>query len=261
MKIKLPSLKSGAPRRPPKLKLKASVARSRRAPIIEEDDEYFDEPEPNMKLSHAFVVVLVLHVIAVAGVFAFNTIKTKQDAVLAATKPDAIPAPEAGVVEEAAAIASNPAPAPAAAPTAPAQTGPRKHVMMAGETLTKIAAKYNVTVAALQAVNNIEDPTKLRIGTSLTIPEPGTEPAPEPAPAVASAPNPAPAPVAQTQPKAPAASAVTASETIYEVVKGDNPVTIAKKFNVSQAALMELNGIEDPRKLQIGQKLKIPTSN
>lgn len=259
MKIKLPSLKSGAPKRPPKLKLKASVARSRRAPIIEEDDEYFDEPEPNMKLSHAFVVVLVLHVIAVAGVFAFNTIKTKQDSVLAATKPDALVAPETGVIEDVAPIASNPAAAPVAASTAPAQTGPRKHVMMAGETLTKIAAKYDVSVAALQALNNIEDPTKLRIGTALEIPEPGVEPAPKPAATAASAPAPAPVPAAQPKPE-PVAAAVS-SEKIYEVVKGDNPVTIAKKFNVSQTALMEINGIDDPRKLQIGQKLKIPVSN
>jgi hypothetical protein len=32
-------------------------------------------PEPNMKLSHAFMVVLLLHVVAVVGLYAFNTIK------------------------------------------------------------------------------------------------------------------------------------------------------------------------------------------
>jgi len=43
------------------------------------------------------------------------------------------------------------------------------------------------------------------------------------------------------------------------VVKGDNPVTIAKKFKVSYDDLVALNHIDDPRKLQIGQKLLIPT--
>ena len=42
------------------------------------------------------------------------------------------------------------------------------------------------------------------------------------------------------------------------VVKGDNPVTIAKKLKVSYDNLIELNHISDPRKLQIGQKLLIP---
>lgn len=125
--------------------------------------------------------------------------------------------------------------------------------MMAGETLTRVASKYGVSVAALQEANKIEDPTKIRVGTTLTIPKAGapaaekvTQTAPKPEQA-------APAPQVAT-PKAPAAS-----EVIYEVVKGDNPVTIAKKFAVSESALMELNGIEDPRKLQIGQKLKIPS--
>ena len=43
----------------------------------DEEDDYEDE-EPNMKFSHALLVVLILHVIAVGGVFAFNSIKAKQ---------------------------------------------------------------------------------------------------------------------------------------------------------------------------------------
>ena len=34
--------------------------------------------EPNMKLSRALLIVLVLHVVAVAGIIAFNTIKSRQ---------------------------------------------------------------------------------------------------------------------------------------------------------------------------------------
>ena len=44
----------------------------------------------------------------------------------------------------------------------------------------------------------------------------------------------------------------------YVVAKGDNPVTIAKKLKVSYDELIAINRIEDPRKLQIGQKLLIP---
>jgi LysM repeat protein len=42
------------------------------------------------------------------------------------------------------------------------------------------------------------------------------------------------------------------------VQKGDSPAGIAKKFKVSYAELLKTNNIEDPKKLQIGQRLLIP---
>ena len=50
------------------LKAKAATADS-----AAEFDSY--GAEPNMKLSHAFMVVLALHVVAVGGLFAFNKVK------------------------------------------------------------------------------------------------------------------------------------------------------------------------------------------
>jgi len=55
--------------------------------------------------------------------------------------------------------------------------------------------------------------------------------------------------------------AVPDSGKVYTVVKGDNPVTIARHLKVSEADLLELNQITDPRKLQIGQKLHIPAQS
>jgi len=46
----------------------------------------------------------------------------------------------------------------------------------------------------------------------------------------------------------------------YTVVKGDSPYKIAKKFRITPDELMKANGISDPKKIQIGQKLKIPPS-
>jgi LysM repeat protein len=51
---------------------------------------------------------------------------------------------------------------------------------------------------------------------------------------------------------------VSDSGKTYIVARGDNPVTIAKKFKVSYDDLLALNHIDDPRKLKIGQKLSIP---
>ena len=44
------------------------------------------------------------------------------------------------------------------------------------------------------------------------------------------------------------------------MVKGDSPYKIAKKFKVTPDELMKVNNITDPKKIQIGQKLKIPAS-
>jgi LysM repeat protein len=283
MKIRLPARKAAPPvKRPPKLKLKASVARSRRAPIVEEEDEDFlEEPEPNMKLSHAFVVVLVLHVIAVAGVFAFNSVKARQAAVFSATKDEkslsaANPAqanaadpsasggnasdPSNGMDTGSAQPPTQPSqaaaaatPAPSATPAAPAPTAatqPGTHELQPGETLSKIATQYGVSIADLEKANNITDPKKIRAGTVLTIPAGGSAPVAAPAAT----------PVAQTPAAEPAGSASTVKDSgqVYTVAKGDNPWKIAKKLKVPYTALMELNGNPDPKKLQIGQKLKIP---
>jgi LysM repeat protein len=291
MKIRLPARKAAPPlKRPPKLKLKASVARSRRTPIVEEEDEDFlEEPEPNMKLSHAFVVVLVLHVIAVAGVFAFNSIKARQADVFSATKDDKTAAATSPAVANAAdpsagdgGQASDPSngvdggsaqpnppanqattaatPAASATPAAaPATTGSAKtHEMQPGETLTKVASEYGVSITELEKANNITDPKKIRAGTVLNIPEGGTAPvAPQPAPATAAATT-----ATTTEPAAASAAASTVKDSgqVYTVAKGDNPWKIAKKLKVPYTELMELNGNPDPKKLQIGQKLKVPAS-
>ena len=71
------------------------------------------------------------------------------------------------------------------------------------------------------------------------------------------------APVTMDPVKKPAAVATTAAEvkdsgTTYTVVKGDNPVSISRRFRVSQEDLLKLNKIDDPKKLRIGLKLKVP---
>ena len=51
-----------------------------------------------------------------------------------------------------------------------------------------------------------------------------------------------------------------AAETLYTVKRGDTLVKIAKAYGTTAAALMELNGIKDPRALQIGAKLRVTGS-
>src|SRR5919199_2650137 len=78
---------------PRKKKLRASVAR--RSIALPDHVDYEQVSEPNMKLSRALLIVLVLHVVAVAGIIAFNTIKTRERAAIAKAQPPATPAPVA----------------------------------------------------------------------------------------------------------------------------------------------------------------------
>jgi LysM repeat protein len=176
-------------------KLHAATARRSRAMGLPDGMDYEQMSEPNMKLSRALLIVLVLHIVAVAGIVAFNTIKTRE-----------------GVTKVAGTVASAPADPPAATTaTDSATSAPNEITQVVAKTETKAPAK------AVESAKTADPPK----------------------------------PAAKTQ-------EVPDSGKIYTVVKGDNPVTIARHFHVKYEALLELNQITDPRKLQIGQKLHIP---
>ncbi len=81
--------------------------------------------------------------------------------------PDATPWPSP---------ASSPTTSPTQSPAAqrtprPAPT-PRLHVVVVGETLTGIAARFGVTVQAIQKANRIPNPSLILVGQRLVIPPP-----------------------------------------------------------------------------------------
>jgi LysM repeat protein len=144
--------------------------------------------EPNMKLSRALLIVLLLHVVAVAGIIAFNAIKTRQGSIAPASVAANLANETAGSTMKAASL------------SLPSPSSAKETAARAENKSSRYAAK-------------------------------------------------SPAKDAKTPPN---------SGKIYSVAKGDNPVTIAKKFKVSYDDLLALNHIDDPRKLHIGQKLLIP---
>ena len=164
-KFRMPKLFKFKPRK----KLRATAVR-RPVRLGAAAADYGDLAEPSMKLSRVLLIVLLLHVVAVTGIIAFNAIKTRQ------SSPPSSPVPTT-------------------------------------------------------------------IGVASTETKPQAAPVNQPAAQKTSP---------KTQPKIPD------SGKTYIVAKGDNPVTIAKKFKVSYDDLVALNHIDDPRKLKIGQKLLIP---
>jgi len=165
------------------------AATARRAPAASAGMDFEGIPEPNMKLSRALLIVLLLHVVAVSGIIAFNALKTRERSF--------VPATSAGTENK------------------PADTATAKHA----------------------------DPDKSRVATARKENDRKDDPKPSHSSAKDEHPN-----------------TLSSSGKTYVVKKGDNPVTIAKKLKVPYNDLMALNHIDDPRKLQIGQKLVIPNA-
>jgi LysM repeat protein len=114
-------------------------------------------------------------------------------------------------------------PAGNAAATAPPRT--RTHIVRRGETLTGIAARYEVSVQNLMAWNNLASANALRPGQTLVL----------------SADVPSIAP-----------------QTVYTTRRGDTLAGVARRFHVSARDLAAANGLSTRTKLRPGQKLKIP---
>jgi LysM repeat protein len=46
--------------------------------------------------------------------------------------------------------------------------------------------------------------------------------------------------------------------TIHRVRRGDTLTRIARRFDTTVAVLKELNGMKDPPRIRIGQRLRVP---
>lgn len=213
------------PFRPPKKKkLQAATSRPAR------ESDYTEEP--NVKLSSAFFVVLVLHVVAVGGIYAFNAIKAHQ--------PPAFEDADNPQPQPPAQTANAQAPATPAAGEKPAASPDalRTYRVKSGDTIARIAAAFGVTAADVIDMNNLREQGGIHVGEELNLP--------------AAAPTQAP----EQQPVKPAA--VKDSGTVYTVMHGDTLVSISRKLHVGIDDLMRLNKIEDAKRLRIGLKLKVP---
>jgi LysM repeat protein len=231
----------------------------------------YDEDDTT-RLSGAFIIVLLLHIIAVVGVFAFARIKESRKL---ATPPE--PSTQTAATKT---VAGKPAPAKqpnvgiataqaSAKPSVPAgdtlktpQAGVyRTHIVKENETLTKIGVAYNVGVSELIAANKLKDQNDIKAGQPITIPEAKQA---LKAPVIAGSPTTVVA-AEKGSPAMPQKTATPApkkkSSKTYVVQKGDTAVKIARDHGCSYDELVKLNNIKDPKKIQTGQVLKLPGKN
>ena len=131
-------------------------------------------------------------------------------------------------------------PVPSALPTAH-----YIHVVQEGETLLQIALRYNSSVEAIIAANNLEGGT-FYVGQQLQIPVYGE---------VSATPPPSPTPT--RTPTSPPAAAATPALTLYTVRRGDTLSGLATRFGSTVRELMALNDLANTR-IYVGQQLKVP---
>lgn len=146
------------------------------------------------------------------------------------------PAAEAEPAVPAAPLAETPAPAPA-----PVHPKPVAYTVTAGDSVSALAARFNVRKPDILALNPVlrDNPDRLRIGQTVYFPA-GTD--------VTVAPKP--------RKTAPASSA-SKGQVVYEVRPGDVLGGIAIRHKVSVDAIRKANNIKNDM-IWVGQKLVIP---
>ena len=121
--------------------------------------------------------------------------------------------------------------------------GTSSYTLKRGDTLSRVAAKFKVPIAAIAAANDISDPNKVKAGQKLTVPDPKA------------------AAVAAAKPIASAASpaAVADDSKVYAIQAGDTLSGIAKRFGTTVGDLIERNQLKGANAIiREGKELKLP---
>jgi len=136
---------------------------------------------------------------------------------------------------------------------APVVEPPRdtRHRVRRGETLSAIARKHGVSVAAIKQANNMKG-SVIHPGSSLVIPSGGSTAS---AATVATA---RPDIAAQVAERAPSAAAAAPQSRVHTIKSGDTLWGVAREHGVTVPALAAANGLTTNSRLTVGTRLQIP---
>ncbi len=118
-----------------------------------------------------------------------------------------------------------------------------QYTVQRGDTLSKIASQFGTSIQELKDLNNRSSDV-IRIGETLFVPKGGSS-------------SPGTGPALETSAPAPATTGEEDLAFTHTVRAGENPSMIASRYGMSTRELIRLNGNFDPRKLRVGQVLKI----
>lgn len=122
------------------------------------------------------------------------------------------------------------------------------YVVQSGDTLGRIAVRFNSTVTTLSQLNGITNPNLIRVGQRLTIPVSGAGDGSSQPPVV----------IVTQQVVVTATPASTTGQQTYVVRSGDTLFRIALRFGVPLSRLTQANEIANPNVVYVGQVLVIP---
>jgi len=108
------------------------------------------------------------------------------------------------------------------------------HVIEKGDTMYSVSRKYGISVDDLCAANNISNPSKVKLGQKIRIPQKSA--------------------LSSTADK-------KSSYTDYLVQPGDTLFSIAKNYSTSVAAIRSANNMSESTTLKSGQRIKIPAGS
>lgn len=103
-----------------------------------------------------------------------------------------------------------------------------RHTIARGETLKMIAKEYGISIEQLISSNNISDPNVIYAGQVLTFT------------------------------KGKAASQASEAPLTHTLQRGETIWNLAKRYNAQVSAILTVNNIADPTKLEVGRVLVIP---
>jgi len=136
---------------------------------------------------------------------------------------------------------------------APVVEPPRdtRHRVRRGETLSAIARKHGVSVAAIKQANNMKG-SVIHPGSSLVIPRGGSTAS------AATVANARPEVAAQVAERAPTAAAAAPQSRVHTIKSGDTLWGVARQHGVTVPALAAANGLTTNSRLTVGTRLQIP---
>ena len=130
--------------------------------------------------------------------------------------------------------------------------GSTEYIVKRGDSLSKIANQFDTSVRAIKAANGLSSDL-IRVGDKLVVPVSSSSTG------TSSAMTAAPSDSISSSSTAPSFSASGART--HTVKSGEYPGKIASQYDMTTDELLALNGITDPRKLQVGKVLKVSGSS